>query len=304
MKRKKYGSICAARPRRSTTAVKSARPLRGEEEIKTKIDLSNISRPGDVLKAITQKKEAAAPPTSCTPASCACASSGDCSPCGCAAAWRDQRRRRSRPFRASRSCAGSTAASGSESSPVVERPVAPPTRHCAARGRAAASGHAASGCRCLRAAPSITASAAPQAPVAPPRPAAPTCYRTAATARAAHDRSADWTAPGIQSSAAAAGRASGRRPAHPPARCVPRRDVLCRVNRFFSVRVRMTPGGRSAASVASRRASSHASHAHRSGWSASARSWSGTSASRAGSSWCSPGCARRAGPASAMFRAA
>src|SRR5258707_14384185 len=41
---------------------KSARTTRGEEEIKTKIDLSNISRPGDVLKAITQKKEAAAPP--------------------------------------------------------------------------------------------------------------------------------------------------------------------------------------------------------------------------------------------------
>src|SRR5580704_10774161 len=46
----------------STTAVKSARPLRGDEEIKTKIDLSNISRPGDVLRAITQQKEVAAPP--------------------------------------------------------------------------------------------------------------------------------------------------------------------------------------------------------------------------------------------------
>ncbi len=45
----------------STTA-KAARPFRGEEEIKTKIDLSNISRPGDVLKAITQQKEAVAPP--------------------------------------------------------------------------------------------------------------------------------------------------------------------------------------------------------------------------------------------------
>src|SRR5258706_4147394 len=40
----------------------SSRTLRGEEEIKTKIDLSNISRPGDVLRAITQKKEAAGPP--------------------------------------------------------------------------------------------------------------------------------------------------------------------------------------------------------------------------------------------------
>src|SRR5436305_7284411 len=43
-------------------SLRSARPLRGEEEIKTKIDLSHISRPGDVLKAITQKKEAATAP--------------------------------------------------------------------------------------------------------------------------------------------------------------------------------------------------------------------------------------------------
>ncbi|MGA7931852.1 MAG: translation initiation factor IF-2, partial [Candidatus Sulfotelmatobacter sp.] len=46
----------------SPAARSSSRGLRGEEEIKTKIDLSHISRPGDVLKAITQKKEAAAPP--------------------------------------------------------------------------------------------------------------------------------------------------------------------------------------------------------------------------------------------------
>ncbi|HEV2717486.1 MAG TPA: translation initiation factor IF-2 N-terminal domain-containing protein, partial [Terriglobales bacterium] len=44
-----------------TPSARSARPLRGEEEIKTKIDLSHISRPGDVLKAITQQKEAVAP---------------------------------------------------------------------------------------------------------------------------------------------------------------------------------------------------------------------------------------------------
>jgi translation initiation factor IF-2 len=47
----------------SSSAGKAAsRSARGEEEIKTKIDLSNISRPGDVLKAITQRKEAATPP--------------------------------------------------------------------------------------------------------------------------------------------------------------------------------------------------------------------------------------------------
>ncbi|HEX3820265.1 MAG TPA: translation initiation factor IF-2 [Candidatus Sulfotelmatobacter sp.] len=47
---------------RQASSARSARPLRGEEEIKTKIDLSNISRPGDVLRAITQKKEAAVAP--------------------------------------------------------------------------------------------------------------------------------------------------------------------------------------------------------------------------------------------------
>src|SRR5579863_1325102 len=45
----------------------SSRTSRGEEEIKTKIDLSNISRPGDVLRAITQRKEAVAPPVAPRP---------------------------------------------------------------------------------------------------------------------------------------------------------------------------------------------------------------------------------------------
>src|ERR1039457_6616445 len=40
----------------------SSRPSFGEEEIKTKIDLSHISRPGDVLRAITQQKETAEQP--------------------------------------------------------------------------------------------------------------------------------------------------------------------------------------------------------------------------------------------------
>src|SRR5580693_8677034 len=52
----------------STASKSSSRALRGEEEIKTKIDLSNISRPGDVLKAITQRKEAVAPAAAPRPA--------------------------------------------------------------------------------------------------------------------------------------------------------------------------------------------------------------------------------------------
>src|SRR5271156_977320 len=52
----------------SSAGKSSSRASRGEEEIRTKIDLSNISRPGDVLRAITQKKEAVAPPAAPRPA--------------------------------------------------------------------------------------------------------------------------------------------------------------------------------------------------------------------------------------------
>src|SRR5271165_6695291 len=52
----------------STSGKSSARAGRGDDEIKTKIDLSHISRPGDVLRAITQKKEAVAPPVAPRPA--------------------------------------------------------------------------------------------------------------------------------------------------------------------------------------------------------------------------------------------
>ena len=42
-----------------SASARSSRPaVHAEEEIKTKIDLSHISRPGDVLRAITQQKEA------------------------------------------------------------------------------------------------------------------------------------------------------------------------------------------------------------------------------------------------------
>src|SRR5208282_2894361 len=45
-----------------SSAKPSSRTVRGEEEIKTKIDLSQISRPGDVLRAITQQKGAVEQP--------------------------------------------------------------------------------------------------------------------------------------------------------------------------------------------------------------------------------------------------
>src|ERR1700746_3428875 len=46
----------------ASTPSRASRGGREPDEIKTKIDLSNISKPGDVLKLITQKQQAAAPP--------------------------------------------------------------------------------------------------------------------------------------------------------------------------------------------------------------------------------------------------
>src|ERR1019366_4808155 len=51
----------------ATSSAKATRAARGEEEIKTKIDLSHISRPGDVLRAITQQKEVAERPVARPP---------------------------------------------------------------------------------------------------------------------------------------------------------------------------------------------------------------------------------------------
>jgi len=44
------------------SSAKASRAAHGDEGIKTKIDLSNISRPGDVLRAITQQKGVAEHP--------------------------------------------------------------------------------------------------------------------------------------------------------------------------------------------------------------------------------------------------
>src|ERR1700674_2031074 len=44
------------------SSAKTSRAAHGDEGIKTKIDLSNISRPGDVLRAITQQKGVAEHP--------------------------------------------------------------------------------------------------------------------------------------------------------------------------------------------------------------------------------------------------
>src|SRR6202453_4651835 len=51
-----------SRSESTPSSTKTSRSASGDEGIKTKIDLSNISRPGDVLRAITQQKGAAETP--------------------------------------------------------------------------------------------------------------------------------------------------------------------------------------------------------------------------------------------------
>jgi translation initiation factor IF-2 len=154
-----------------TTSARSARPLRGDEEIKTKIDLSNISRPGDVLKAIIQKKEAVAPPARpgvppaavAKPAAAPPLARPTPPPAAPSAAVPPPAMRPAVVAPVERPAAPASPAAIPNASPIAS-PVAPPR---------AAMPPAAVVAPSAPAAPSITASASPQAPVAPPRPAAP-----------------------------------------------------------------------------------------------------------------------------------
>src|SRR5580692_7198970 len=155
-----------------SSSAKSARPVRADDEIKTKIDLSNISRPGDVLKAITQSKEAAAvpappvrpavpptiaprpiavPPVAKPGALPVSASSPVATPAPVAA----------RPVVVAPSIAERPSAPAAPSAPPVAAPPRPVSAPPAVVAPPAAP-----------ASPSMTASAAPQTPVAP-RPLAP-----------------------------------------------------------------------------------------------------------------------------------
>src|SRR5580700_4518818 len=154
----------------------TSRTPRGEEEIKTKIDLSNISRPGDVLKAITQKKEAAAAPPARPVAPPAVVAKPVAAP---------PLARPTPPAAAPAIPAPTVSAPARPAgiAPVVERPVvaptAPPTVAASAPPVAApprptppAGGMVAPTAPAASTTPSITASASPQTPVAT-RPAAP-----------------------------------------------------------------------------------------------------------------------------------
>ena len=151
----------------SSPSAKSARPLRGEEEIKTKIDLSNISRPGDVLRAITQQKEAVAPPP--RPVAPPIVARPMVAP---------PVARPTPPPAASFTPPATTPAAPPHvvAPPVVERPAAPPIQAAAppvaAPPRLVAPPPAAVIAPPVSTLPTVTASTSPQAPVAPPRPSA------------------------------------------------------------------------------------------------------------------------------------
>ncbi|HEV3510232.1 MAG TPA: translation initiation factor IF-2 [Candidatus Sulfotelmatobacter sp.] len=154
-----------------SSSARSARPLRGEEEIKTKIDLSHISRPGDVLRAITQKKEAVAPPP-VRPAPPPVAAKPAVVPAAPP--------KPAAPVATPPVAAASPVAPAAPARPVVappaEKPAAPAVP-VAAPPRPATSPAPPLVAPQPPAAPSVTASAAPQAPAqrpaAPPAPAAP-----------------------------------------------------------------------------------------------------------------------------------
>ncbi len=154
-----------------SSSARAARSPRGEEEIKTKIDLSHISRPGDVLKAITQKKEAAAPARPAVPAAPA-------RPVAASPALRP-----AQPPVAPSAPAATVAPPAARPevvTPLVERPAAsvtPPaiqtTPAAPAPPRPAAPSFSVAPPSVAPSAPSTMASAAPQPPVAAPRPPAP-----------------------------------------------------------------------------------------------------------------------------------
>ncbi|MGA1987044.1 MAG: translation initiation factor IF-2 [Candidatus Sulfotelmatobacter sp.] len=166
-------------------SARSARPVRGEEEIKTKIDLSNISRPGDVLRAITQKKEAVAPPARAAAPPAVVARPVAVPP-------------PARPVTPPAPVISAPAAVASVAAPPAVRPaeVAPVAEKPAVAGApigAPISGTVSGATSSPNAAPNYVASAPPIA--APPRPAAPVSAAPSITASAAPHAPAAATRP-------------------------------------------------------------------------------------------------------------
>src|SRR5579864_4793586 len=147
-----------------SSSARSARPLRGEEEIKTKIDLSHISRPGDVLKAITQKKEAAAAPP-VRPAAPPVAAKPVAAP--------PVARPTPPPAAPPTPAAPPPAARPEVVAPVAEKAAAPAPPAAVQAPPAPPRPAAPPPVAAAPPAPPVTASAAPQPPAAAPRPPAP-----------------------------------------------------------------------------------------------------------------------------------
>src|SRR5579864_5702150 len=145
-------------------SARSARTLRGEEEIKTKIDLSHISRPGDVLKAITQKKEAAAAPP-VRPAAPPVAAKPVAAP--------PVARPTPPPPAPPTPAAPPPAARPEVVAPVAEKAVAPAPPAAVQAPPAPPRPAAPPPVAAAPPAPPVTASAAPQPPAGAPRPPAP-----------------------------------------------------------------------------------------------------------------------------------
>ncbi|HKT88085.1 MAG TPA: translation initiation factor IF-2 [Candidatus Sulfotelmatobacter sp.] len=159
-----------------SSSARTPRPLRGEEEIKTKIDLSHISRPGDVLRAITQKKEAAAapPPKPAAPpvvAKPVVAPPAPPKPVAPPVAPPTPAAAPVAPAAPVRTVAAPPAA---EKPAVPPTPVAPPVAAPPRPVVPPAPAVVTPATPAAPATPPIAASAQPAAPVAPPRPAAPT----------------------------------------------------------------------------------------------------------------------------------
>jgi hypothetical protein len=254
----------------------SSRTLRGEEEIKTKIDLSNISRPGDVLRAITQKKEAAAPPAAARPAAPPVTHAPAEKPAVVAPpGWRRPACSRTCGDEAGSGVAGrfatsgsgcSCASSGRASSSIVAHQCAGDTPGATASGTGSSRGSDSGGfSECSASGLDCGASG---------------CFFCSRASSAAHDRSANRAAAGVQGSAAC-GSAAGAARSPNRRRLAPGARTSCSWPAHLSAA--SADGGRgsrcAASAAASGRAQADASHAVGACGCASARSGAGASTS-------------------------
>jgi translation initiation factor IF-2 len=178
---------------------RSARLTREADEIKTKIDLSHISKPGDVLKLITQKQQAAAaPPAPARPAAPVPPAQPKTPPATAAAPPAPAPPVAAKPAAPPPPAPRFITPPTTRPAPSVIRPPAPPS-----------------------AKPAAPAAATPPAPAAPPRPAAPPPVAAQSEVRIEAAAAAPPAAPPAQPAApVAATPAKPAAPAAPPPRMI------------------------------------------------------------------------------------